>query len=266
VTATDLTVALRAARAGASVVRTALQSPGRAQTTFKGEANPVTEIDHRSEEAILALLDRERPDDHILSEESGGAEWSSGRVWIVDPLDGTVNFIHRIPHVAVSVALWVDGVPRAAVIEDVVREEEFAASRGEGTTINGRVVWVSAEDRIGQAMIATGFPYDRNLHASEYAANLGEVLARVQGIRRFGSAALDLAWVAAGRFDGYWEFGLGPWDGAAGVLLVTEAGGTATNHRGDVYSPTAPGVVATNGKVHADLLAAVRARLPSHIT
>ena len=219
----DLDVALDAARTGAAIVFAALGSV--VGTRFKGDANPVTDVDQQAEEAIIGLLRRLRPEDAILAEESGGAGWEEGRVWIVDPLDGTVNFIHGIPHISVSVALWVDGLPAVGVVEDVTRHEEFIAQQGMGATIEAGSIKVSEEQILKQAMIATGFPYDRNLHGEAYAANLGQVLTRVQGIRRLGSAALDLAWVACGRYDGYWEFGISPWDTGAGVLLITEAGG-----------------------------------------
>ena len=259
----DLEVAVDAARSGAAIVFSSLGSV--VNTRFKGDANPVTDVDHRAEEAITGLLRRHRPGDAILAEESGGTGWEEGRVWIVDPLDGTVNFIHGIPHVSVSVALWVDGQPSLGVIEDVTRHEEFIAQQGKGATMDTDSIKVSPESILKQAMIATGFPYDRNLYGEAYAKNLGQVLTRVQGIRRLGSAALDLAWVACGRYDGYWEFGISPWDSGAGVMMITEAGGTVTNHLGKAYRLDDPGIVASNGGIHEDLVVAVGLAIPEHI-
>jgi myo-inositol-1(or 4)-monophosphatase len=225
----DLAVALEAARTGAAIVGAAF---GKVQTVeFKGVVDPVTAIDHESERAVLDVLGALRPDDSVLAEEGGGSRDLSGRHWIVDPLDGTVNFLHGIPQVAVAVGLYEDGQPRVGVVIDPIRGEEFAAERGSGATLNGATISVS--DRgIGEGVIATGFPYDRRDRGVAYAAIVGTVLEHVRGIRRLGSAALDLAWVACGRLDGYWEFGLGPWDIGAAMVLVQEAGGIVTDHLG----------------------------------
>ncbi len=197
---------------------------------------------------------------------AAGRRGRSGRVWLVDPLDGTVNFIHGIPHVSVSVALWNDAVPVAAAVIDVMRGEELTASEGGGAFSGSNPIAVSSQPAMSHSLIATGFAYDRNTHGVAYAANLGEVLTRAQGIRRLGSAALDFGWVAAGRYEGYWEFGLQPWDAAAGILLVTEAGGKVTNHRGEAFRLGDAGVVASNGLIHEDFVAAIRIALPPHIT
>lgn len=259
----EQSVALEAARAGAAVVQGAFGRPIR--TEFKGDANPVTAVDRAAEEGVLSVIRNNFPEDLILAEESGGAGWSEGRVWLVDPLDGTVNFIHMIPHVAVSVALWVDGRPATAVIIDVLRHEEFKASTGRGAFLGSNRIGVSGQTRLSHSLIATGFPYDRNLHGLAYADNMGQVLTRSQGLRRFGSAALDFAWVACGRYDGYWEFGLSPWDTGAGAILVSEGGGRLTSHRGNEYLLDHPSVVASNGKVHDELLSAVQISLPPHL-
>ncbi len=225
----DLALALAAAREGAAIVRGAF---GKIQTVaFKGVVDPVTEIDHRSEAAILELLATERPDDAVLAEERGGSRDLTGRLWIVDPLDGTVNFLHGIPQVSVAVALYEDGVPLVGVVVDPIRDEEFVASVGNGTRLNGVEVTVSGRP-LNEGVIATGFPYDRRDQGANYAAIIGRVVEQARGIRRFGSAALDLAWVACGRLDGYWEFGLGPWDIGAAMVLVLESGGVVTDHLG----------------------------------
>ncbi|HSL24728.1 MAG TPA: inositol monophosphatase family protein [Acidimicrobiia bacterium] len=265
----ELSVALQAARAGAQVVRAGFGSAVAAD--FKGDADPVTEVDRAAEEQVLAMIRHHFPDDAIMAEESaaagsGAGAWPAGRAWIVDPLDGTVNFIHGVPHVAVSVALWIDQAPAAAVVIDVIHGEEFSAVAMGGAFSSGNRIKVSGEDDLGRSLIATGFPYDRNIHGLAYADNLGQVLTRVQGVRRLGSAALDLAWVACGRYEGYWEFGLKPWDVAAGMLLVTEAGGRVTSHRGLDYQMGDAGVVASNALIHDSLLGAVRLSLPGHVS
>ncbi|MFO7547449.1 MAG: inositol monophosphatase family protein [Acidimicrobiia bacterium] len=259
----DLEVALAAARQGGTVVREAFGRP--VAPDFKGDVNPVTDADRAAEEAILEVLHRERPGDGVLAEEGGEGHPTSERIWIVDPLDGTVNFVHGIPQVAVSVALWERGVPLVGVVLDPLRNEEFTAIAGLGASLDGRRVEVSGETRLDHSLIVTGFPYDRRERAAGYATTLGAVLAACQGVRRLGSAALDLAWVAAGRLDGYWEYGLKPWDAAAGLLLVTEAGGIATDVGGADYLLDAVGVVAATPGVHRALLTVVAANLPDHL-
>jgi myo-inositol-1(or 4)-monophosphatase len=259
----ELEVGLEAARAGAAIV---LEGFGMGvETEFKGDADPVTAVDRASEEHVLTVIRNNFSDDQVLAEESGGAGWDQGRVWLVDPLDGTVNFIHAIPHVAVSVALWVNGRPAVGVIIDVVHREEFTVGNNGGAFSDGNPIRVSSQSSFSHSLIATGFPYDRNLHGLAYAKNMGEVLTRAQGVRRFGSAALDFAWVACGRYEGYWEYGLKPWDTAAGVLLVTEAGGRVTSDLGGEYLPSGPGVVISNGAIHDDLLASIQVAPPRHV-
>lgn len=229
----DLEVAVEAARAGAAVVGAAF---GGIQTAeFKGVVDPVTATDHAAEQAVLEVLASHRPDDAVLAEERGGDRDLRGRHWIVDPLDGTVNFLHGIPQVSVAVGLYVDGSPAAGVVIDPIRGEEFTAATGSGAFLNGSAIRVS-DRSLEEAVVATGFPYDRRDQGSRYAGILGVVLGEVRGIRRFGSAALDLSWVAAGRLDGYWEFGLGPWDIGAAMVVVLEAGGLVTDHTGRASS------------------------------
>ena len=259
----ELTVALLAARTGAAVVREHFGVTVKAD--YKSDANPVTAVDRASEEQVLKVLRGHYPDDALLAEEGGGSGSVEGRVWLVDPLDGTVNFVHSIPHVAVSVALWINGEAAVGVVIDPLRHEEFSASREGGAYLGERPIAVSTQPDLSHSLIATGFPYDRNLHADSYAANLGAVLGRAQGIRRMGSAALDLAWVAAGLYDGYWEFALQPWDMAAGVLLVTEAGGAVSNALGANLQLTDTGVVVSNGHIHRELLNAVQSTIPQHL-
>lgn len=253
-----LEVALLAARAGAAAIGGSF--PRHAAPDFKGAVDPVTEADHRSEKAILEVLAEHRPGDATLSEESGGQGWERGRVWIADPLDGTVNFVHGLPHISVSVALWEDGHPKVGVVVDVTRGEEFTAQRSGGTHVDGARVSVSPQADLAQALMVTGFPYDRQERARVYTDVLARVLSRVQGVRRLGSAALDLCWVACGRFEGYWEHSLEAWDAAAGVLLVEEAGGVVTGYENVPFRLGEGGIVASNGLLHAELVEAVGSR------
>ena len=263
----DVWVAVRAARAGAAVVRQGFGEE--LATEMKGVVDPVTQVDHEAEDAIKRVIAAHFPNDSILAEEGGGADWRGRRVWIVDPLDGTVNFVNRIPQVAVSVALWHERKPLVGVVIDVARDEEFVAGLGEGATSNGRPIRVSETAELRDALVATGFPYDRQQHAGAYLAVLEQVMSRSRGMRRMGAAALDMAWVACGRFDGYWEHGgaagVKPWDAAAGMLLVAEAGGTATDSTGADNELQPSAFVVTNGKIHEELRQIVDDTLPTHL-
>lgn len=263
----DVWVAAKAARAGADIVQTGFFNP--LDTEMKGSVDPVTQVDEEAERAIRHVIASHFPDDAILGEEGGGGLWDEGRVWIVDPLDGTVNYVNRIPQVAVSVALWDNGSPLVGVIIDAARNEEFVAARGEGATVDGAEIHVSETANLEDSVLVTGFPYDRREHAAAYLKVLEEVMTRTRGTRRMGAAALDLAWVACGRFDGYWEHGgthgVKPWDVAAGSLLVTEAGGRFTNEAGETNRLDARAHVATNGKLHEDLREIVAANMPAHL-
>lgn len=263
----DVWVAVRAARAGADIVQTGFFQ--NLDMEMKSAVDPVTQIDRDAEDAIRAVIVTHFPDDGILGEEGGGGDWRSGRVWVVDPLDGTVNFVHRLPQVAVSVALWDDGSPLVGVIIDVARNDEFVAIAGEGATLNGETITVSTTPTLDQSLVSTGFPYDRRQHAGAYLRVVEEVMLRSQGTRRLGAAALDLAWLAAGRYDAYWEHGgpqgIKPWDVAAGILIVTEAGGTYTNESGEIYQLEARAHVASNGRVHEELRSIVARTMPEHL-
>lgn len=263
----DVWVAVRAARAGADIVQTGFFQP--LDTDMKNAVDPVTQIDHHAEDAIRAVIGSHFPDDGILGEEGGGGDWRSGRMWIVDPLDGTVNFVHRVPQVAVSVALWNDGRPLVGVIIDVARNDEYVAVAGEGASKNGDPVHVSETASLGDSLVSTGFPYDRREHAAAYLKVVEEVMKSSQGTRRLGAAALDLAWVATGQYDAYWEHGgdagVKPWDVAAGMLLVTEAGGTHTDESGAINQLQARAHIATNGKIHEDLRSIVERTMPEHL-
>jgi len=258
----DLHVAISAARAGAEIVKA--QFGGPQNPRYKGNFDPVTAVDHAAEKAILDVLVEERPDDQIMAEESGG-ESHAGRHWIVDPLDGTVNFVHSIPHVSISVALYDGDVGLVGVVFDPLRDELFTATLGGGAHLNSHVISVSDVDDLNKSVVATGFPYNHDIYAESLSIVLREVLREVNGIRRMGSAALDLAWVAAGRYDGYWELGIAPWDGAAGIILVREAGGTVTDPFGRPTTPSKGLVVSSNGAIHDRLRTIVEAWMPPHL-
>lgn len=255
----DLHLAIAAAKAGGAIVGKFFGSPP--DPHYKGRFDPVTAVDHASEEEITGLISLHRPDDAILAEEAGGTA-ADGRQWIVDPLDGTVNFVHSIPQVSVSVALYEDGQAVVGVVYDPLRDELFTAASGGGTRMNGHVISVSAETVLERCVVATGFPYDHDEKAEELAIVVREMLREVNGLRRLGSAALDLAWVAAGRYDGYWELGIAPWDGAAGLLLVREAGGVVTDPLGRDSTPFMGLVVASNGAIHQEFRTIVESSMP----
>lgn len=263
----DVWVAVRAARAGADIVQTGFFE--QLETEMKGAVDPVTRLDREAETAIRAVIRSHFPDDSILGEEQGGGDWKAGRIWIIDPIDGTVNYVHRVPHVAVSVALWDEAKPLVGVIIDVARNDEFVAVAGEGASVNASPIHVSEAARLIDSLVVTGFPYDRQEHAAAYLKTVGEVMTVSRGTRRFGSAALDLAWVACGRFDAYWEHGgqhgVQPWDVAAGMLLVSEAGGTFTDDQGRLDQLEGAAFVASNGKVHEELRSIVVRTMPEHL-
>ena len=250
---TDLELALEAARRAADIIEEYFHSDIGAD--MKGAVDPVTQADKDAEDVILGLLHRERPDDSILGEESGsgGANPDALRRWYVDPLDGTVNFANRIPHCSVSIALYEGDVPLVGVIHDIFRNEIFSAEADGPTLMNGTPVRVRQNEDLNNAVVVTGFPYDRQERAGEYAHVVKAVLGEVRGLRRLGSAALDFAWVAAGRFDAYWEYGLKPWDAAAGRILVEQAGGEVTGLDGPIDIHRIGSVIAANPAIRRRL-------------
>lgn len=263
----EVSVALEAARGAAQMVRSGFSES--LDTVMKDDVDPVTQVDRAAEEAVMTVIRSAFPGDMLLGEEGGGSSWREGRVWVVDPLDGTVNFVHRFPHASVSVALWEDGRPMVAVIIDTTRSEEFVAARGQGTTVDDKPVKVSATTDLGNAMVLTGFPYDQRAHAEVYLDIVASLLVEAQAVRVTGSAALDLAWVAAGRTDAYCEHGgkrgLKPWDLAAGALLVTEAGGRFTDEMGREDRLEGAAFIASNGHLHDQVLSIVNETMPEHL-
>jgi len=248
-----LETAVKAAVAGGDILRELYDKPH--QIKHKGAIDLVTEADVASEETVIDILQKAHPDVDVLAEESQSKyeRIPQGPVWIIDPLDGTTNFAHSFPWFGVSIAYAEAGKSKAGVIYLPMQNELFCTSQGGGAWLNGKRIRVSEAAKLKDALLATGFPYAIHEKTPEVIAALGTVLPRAQGIRRAGSAALDLAYVACGRLDGFWEIMLKPWDTAAGLLLVEEAGGKVTNFRGGEYSPFVPEILASNGRIHEEL-------------
>jgi len=238
-----------------------IQKLGAARITNKGDIDLVTEADIASEELIIEKIRSHYPQHGILAEESGEAvmvgtqrsEWK----WIIDPLDGTTNYAHGYPCFCVSIGLERAGEMELGVIFDPMRNEMFAAERGQGATLNERRIRVSSVEDLNSAMLCTGFPYNVR-ERPDFAREFANFTLRAQAVRRDGSAAIDLAYVACGRFDGFWEDGLNAWDMAAGVLLIKEAGGRVTNFQDEALSIYTKKIVASNGLVHPSMLEVLR--------
>jgi myo-inositol-1(or 4)-monophosphatase len=229
------------------------------QVSVKGPGEFVSTADLRAERTLKVELSRARPGYGLLFEEGGATEGSDPRHrWIVDPLDGTTNFLHGIPHFAISIALERDGDIVAGIVYEPTRDEMFWAEKGAGAYLNDRRLRVSARRRLDDALIATGIPFRGRGDHPTYLATLARIMAATSGVRRLGAAALDLAYVAAGRYDGFWEFGLFPWDIAAGLLLVREAGGFVSDLSGGQSMLTSGDVLAANGHLHLPLAAMIR--------
>lgn len=257
------------------VVKAALLAGGREiqkranhkrRVSFKSALSPVTQVDLASEKAVVAILHRRYPDHVFLSEEMAHfkhapivARASDQYRWIIDPLDGTVNFVHRIPQSCVSVAVERNGRILAGGVYDPYRNELFLAGRGRGAWLNGRRLRVSPQTRMVKSLVVTGFPYDRGDDPKKYLLFLSPFLKNCADLRRFGAAALDLAWVACGRVEIFLEYKLSPWDVAAGYLLVEEAGGKVTDFQGRFLNVDLPQTtLATNGRVHTRALRLIK--------
>lgn len=259
-----LNTAVKAARKAGAIINRASLDLDLVRVSSKGHADFVTEVDRAAEQAIIETLSQAYPDHGFLAEESGAsrpagaAAAASDTTWIIDPLDGTTNFIHGFPQYAVSIACQQGGQITQAVVYDPTRNDLFTATRGRGAFLNDRRLRVSKRTRLQDALIGTGFPF-RNLDTLDHYLQLFRKLtACTAGLRRPGAAALDLAYVAAGRYDGFWEFGLAPWDMAAGSLLVIEAGGLITDDAGQGDYLASGNVVCGTPKVFAQLLRIVR--------
>ena len=242
-------------RAGDNILLPGFRSPNKG-IEQKGRANLVTEYDRRSEDYIKAEINKRFPGHLIVGEESGATGGKDEYVWFVDPLDATNNFAHCIPHFCVSIAVFSRGLGRvvAASVYEPVRRELFWAYLGGGAFLNGNRISVSSISDMGSSMLASGFPYGKEDERISNTVQVTEFLRHSQCMRRMGSAALDLCYVACGRFEGYWEPMLWPWDTAAGFLIVEEAGGVVSDYRGKAYNPEMVELVASNGKIHSRML------------
>lgn len=249
-----LTIAVKAARRAGAIINRASQDLDRLTVQDKGHNEFVSEVDHAAEAAIVAVLHESYPDHAILAEESGAAG-DSEYEWIIDPLDGTTNFLHGLPQYAVSIALRHRGVITHAVVYDPVRNDLFTAQRGVGAFLNDRRIRVTRRAHLKDALIGTGFPYRNMQYLEPYLAIFKELAQKTAGLRRPGAASLDLAYVAAGYFDGFFEFDLAPWDMAAGSLLIQEAGGIVTDMKGEGDFLESGHIVAGNPKILTQILA-----------
>ncbi|HAD81589.1 TPA: inositol monophosphatase [Candidatus Edwardsbacteria bacterium] len=255
----ELQTAVAAAmQAGALLMK---MSRGKLSVKYKSPIDLVTGADRASEALIISIIRKAFPGDDIMTEESRDQRTSSKRRWIIDPLDGTTNYAHGFPAAAVSIGFSEKGVIKAGGVYDPFRKELFLAERGRGSFVNGRRLAVSKTPSVSKALLVTGFPYDRAERAEFYCRFLAEFMKLSHDVRRMGSASLDLCWLAAGRTDGYWEYGLKPWDVAAGKLILEEAGGKVTDFSGarwKVEEKMGSQTLATNGRVHAAMLAVIK--------
>ncbi len=257
----ELEILKKAALAGGKVLADKF---GKVTYRLKGRANLLTEADLASQKAVIGIIHKACPADGIMAEESRLIETPNRRLWIIDPLDGTTNYAHGFPAAGVSIGFSDNGVIKAGGVYDPFRRELFLAQKGRGACLNGRPLSVSKVPSIQKALLVSGFAYDRAERAEFYCGFFAEFMKLSHDVRRMGSASLDLAWLAAGRTDGYWEFGLKPWDVAAGKLIVEEAGGRVTDFSGKPWAVNpAMGsqTLATNGRIHAPMLRLIRKRL-----
>ena len=254
-----LNIAIRAARKAGNLIAKNYETPDAVETTQKGSNDFVTNVDRDAEHLIIETIRKSYPKHTIISEERGELVGEDHDIqWVVDPLDGTANFIKRLPHFAVSIAVRIKGRTEVAVVYDPMRNELFTATRGQGAQLNGyRLRGTTAKDLDG-TILATGFPFKVKQHAPAYIAILGKLFTQCADFRRTGSAALDLAYVAAGRVDGFFEIGLKPWDFAGGELLVREAGGLVTDFVGGHNYLSSGNIIAGNPRVVKAILANVR--------
>ena len=254
-----LNIAVRAARRAGSIINRASLDGGGLKVRAKQARDFVTQVDEAAEQAILDVVRRAYPEHGFLAEESGRSAQGAETVWIIDPLDGTTNFIHGFPQYCVSIAVEHRGALAHAVVYDPGRNELFTASKGRGAFLNDRRIRVSKCARLDDALVGTGFPFKELTRLDLYSRQLNTVMQAASGVRRAGAAALDFAYVACGRLDAFWEMGLAPWDMAAGALLVQEAGGLVADLRGEQSFLESGDVCAASPKIFPVLLEALRA-------
>lgn len=251
-------VAIGAAYAGANTLSGYFGSTGGVHK--KGPNNLVTDADLQSQQQIVASIRKKYPEHAVMAEEEGlHSEESAQSQWIIDPLDGTTNFAHGIPIFAVSIAFAQEGTTRVGVVLNPISGELFTAVEGRGAAVNNSAAAVSSESEISESLLVTGFPYDFQPIVQTVMGRFQKCLLRARGIRRLGAAALDLCYVACGRFEGFWEQGLKPWDTAAGALIVREAGGRVTDFSGNPHSPDKNEILATNGRIHDTICSLLKA-------
>jgi myo-inositol-1(or 4)-monophosphatase len=253
-----LNIAVRAARKAGSIINRAALDSGGLNVRSKRAKDFVTQVDQAAEQAIIDIVKKAYPEHGFLAEESGAADQHAEFVWIIDPLDGTTNFIHGFPQYCVSIGIQQRGALAHAVIYDPVANELFTASKGRGAFLNDRRIRVSTLARFGDALIGTGFPFKELTRLELYMRQLQTMMKTCAGVRRAGAAALDLAYVACGRLDAFWELGLSPWDMAAGALLIQEAGGLVGDLKGEQTYLESGDIAAATPKVFPALLDALR--------
>jgi len=249
-----INVAIEAAREAGQFLRYSVGRVRSVETKEGEERNLVSEIDRGSEERIISIIRRHYPAHGILAEESGASPTDAEYKWIIDPLDGTTNFLHGLPVFCVTIGIEYRGEIIAGVVYDPNQDVLYTAEKGKGAYMNGRRMKVSTTGRLIDSVLMTGFPYDIAKNPDHAVEHFVDFLMEARGIRRFGSAALDLCYVAAGRLDGFWEVNLHPWDMAAGILLVTEAGGTVSDFSGAPLSIYGGKIVASNGVIHGAMV------------
>ena len=255
-----LNTAVKAARKAGALINRASFDVDKLTVRSKQKNDFVSEVDHAAEDAIISVLREAYPSHGFLGEESGYHDKQAEYLWVIDPLDGTTNFLHGVPQYCVSIALMHKGIANQAVVFDPNRNELFTASKGVGAYLNDRRIRVSKVDRFEGALVGTGFPFREVVNIDEYLRMLKNVMSAAAGVRRPGAAALDLAWVACGRFDAFWELGLSPWDMAAGALLIREAGGLVGDLDGDEKYLESGRIAAANAKLFAPLLQLLKQR------
>ena len=263
-----LNIATQAARAAGGNIFHHLDRIDQLNVEHKGKNDYVSEVDKEAENTIIQTIKKYYPEHDILAEESGITKQKQKPAevrWIIDPLDGTTNFLHQFPQFSVSIAVEVKGKIQHAAIFDPVRDEMFTASRGSGAFLNNRRLRVSQQKSLENALLATGFPYHDFSYIDAYMASLKSFMTSTAGIRRAGSAALDLAYVACGRVDGFWEFNLKPWDIAAGTLIIQEAGGLSTDFNGGDNYLNSGNIIAANPKLYKEMAQTIGKTVPSEL-